>query len=75
MNTRNLLALGILATTTLATLRALPHQARRRREKKQYDAVISTWEGEGGSGSEAGREARVPETTVEFGTAPLSRDR
>ena len=49
MKTRILLALGLVATGTLATLRALPQRARRKREKTQYDAEISTWEGEGGS--------------------------
>ena len=42
-------AVGLVAAGTLAALRALPHLARKKQEKVDYDAELRTWEGEGGS--------------------------
>ena len=54
MISRSLIALGLIGSGVVAALGTL-RKARHKKNKKQQDAAISAWEGEGGSSASSVR--------------------
>jgi hypothetical protein len=54
MMSRSLIALGLFGSGVVAALGAL-RKARSKKNKREDEAAIRTWEGEGGSGSSSVR--------------------
>ncbi len=49
MKSRSLIALGLIGSGVAAAALGSLRKARHKKDKKQQDAAISAWEGEGGS--------------------------
>ena len=54
MKSRSLIALGLISSGVVAALGTL-RKARHKKDKKQQEAAISAWEGEGGSSTSSVR--------------------